>query len=181
MEAAKAGDITAVYLLGADEIDAETLKDTFVIYQGHHGDAGAHVADVVLPGASYAEKSGTYVNTEGRVQRGNKAAFPPGDAREDWTIIRALSESVGKTLPYNDIETLRERMAAANSVFANLDELQGENWAPFGIEGPVNSAAFASPIENFFMTDPISRASETMARCTAVARGEAEPRTGTDG
>ena len=181
LEAAKAGDITAVYLLGADEIDAETLKDTFVIYQGHHGDAGAHVADVVLPGASYAEKSGTYVNTEGRVQRGNKAAFPPGDAREDWTIIRALSESVGKTLPYNDIETLRERMAAANSVFANLDELQGENWAPFGIEGPVNSAAFASPIENFFMTDPISRASETMARCTAVARGEAEPRTGTDG
>ena len=92
------GEIEVVYLLGADEIDMSKLGKAFVIYQGHHGDAGAHRADVILPGAAYTEKSATYVNTEGRVQRTTLAAFPPGDAREDWTIIRALSDVLGQAL-----------------------------------------------------------------------------------
>ena len=95
----EAGEIEVVWLLGADEIDTSRLEKATVIYQGHHGDAGAHVADVVLPGAAYTEKDGTWVNTEGRVQLGRRAAFPPGEAREDWAIIRALSEALGKTLP----------------------------------------------------------------------------------
>ena len=97
------GEIEVVYLLGADEIDMAGLGKAFVIYQGHHGDAGAHRADVILPGAAYTEKNGTYVNTEGRVQLGRLAAFPPGDAREDWTIIRALSGLIGEALPYDNL------------------------------------------------------------------------------
>ncbi|MEI7713515.1 MAG: NADH-quinone oxidoreductase subunit NuoG, partial [Rhodospirillales bacterium] len=97
------GGVDVLWLLGADEVDTARIgANTFVVYQGHHGDAGAHRADVILPGAAYTEKSGTYVNTEGRVQRGFQAVFPPGDAREDWTIVRAFSQLVGKTLPYDN-------------------------------------------------------------------------------
>ena len=104
------GEIEVLYLLGADEFDMSRLGgNTFVIYQGHHGDAGAHRADVILPGAAYTEKNGTYTNTEGRVQLGRLAAFPPGEAREDWTILRALSEVVGTRLPYDNIGELRQR------------------------------------------------------------------------
>ncbi|MHA1108285.1 MAG: NADH-quinone oxidoreductase subunit NuoG, partial [Alphaproteobacteria bacterium] len=111
LDGAEAGDIAAIYLLGADEIDCGRLGKAFVIYQGHHGDAGASRADVVLPGAAYTEKNATYVNTEGRVQRTRLAVFPPGDAREDWTILRALSDRLGCTLPYDDVAALRRRMA----------------------------------------------------------------------
>ena len=179
--AAAAGAVEVVYLLGADEIDTARLGDAFVIYQGHHGDAGAHRADVILPGAAYTEKNATYVNTEGRVQRARLAVFPPGDAKEDWAILRALSETLGQTLPYDSLEQVRARMVEINDVFARTDAVTSAKWAEFGAEGALDPAPFEMPITDFFMTDPISRTSETMAKCAAVARGEPEPRTGTDG
>jgi NADH-quinone oxidoreductase subunit G len=181
IEGAASGEIDLVYLLGADEIDASGLGSAFVIYQGHHGDAGAHRADVILPGAAYTEKNGTYVNTEGRVQRGWRAVFPPGDAREDWTIIRALSDVLGCKFPYDDIAAVRKRMAEANEIFEHLDESALEKWGAFGAEGALDGAPFESPVDNFYMTDPISRASETMAECTRVVLGRDISRTGTDG
>ncbi len=176
-----AGNMDVIYLLGADEIDTDKLGNAFVIYQGHHGDAGAHRADVILPGAAYTEKNGTYVNTEGRVQQAALAAFPPGDAKEDWAIIRALSEKAGKTLPYNSLGELRARMVELNPLFGDVDEIVESDWGDFGVSGSVSTEPLTQPIENFFMTDPISRASITMAECTAVANGEDERATGTDG
>ncbi|WP_029014787.1 NADH-quinone oxidoreductase subunit NuoG [Niveispirillum irakense] len=163
---AQSGEIEAVYLLGADEIDGAKLGKAFVIYQGHHGDRGAHRADVILPGAAYTEKNATYVNTEGRVQHARFATFPLGEAREDWKILRALSGELGQALGYDTLGQLRQRMAQANPVFATLDRLVPAVWGPFGQAGTVADAHFASPIENFYMTDPISRASQTMAQCT---------------
>jgi len=180
LDGAAAGEIEVVYLLGADELDTSKLANAFVIYQGHHGDAGAHAADVILPGAAYTEKDGTYANTEGRVQRGRRATFPPGDAREDWAILRALSEVLGKTLPYNNILELRAHMAKTAPALAEIDTLAPSSWRDYGTPGEMDNAPFESPIRNFYMTDPISRASETMAACTEtfVRNGE---KTGTDG
>ena len=179
---AGAGEIEAVFLLGADEIDMARLGGAFVVYQGHHGDAGAHRADVVLPGAAYSEKNCTYVNTEGRVQLGRLAVFPPGDAREDWTILRALSGVLGKPLAYDNLGELRQRLIQTNPVFAALDQLEPAPWGAFGADGALDSAPFAAPIANFYMTDPISRASETMAQCTEeLLRGRGGEATGTDG
>jgi NADH-quinone oxidoreductase subunit G len=163
----EAREIDAVYLLAADEIDTKKLGKAFVIYQGHHGDAGAHRADVILPGAAYTEKPGTYVNMEGRVQLCQRAAFPPGDAREDWTILRALSERLGKTLPYDDLDHVRARLIAVNRTFAALDQQSAGAWGSFGKQGDVSDTPFVSPIANFYMTCPISRASKTMAECMA--------------
>jgi NADH-quinone oxidoreductase subunit G len=177
---ASKGDIDAVYLLGADEIDMGKLGKTFAIYQGHHGDAGAHRADVILPGAAYTEKSATYVNTEGRVQRTKLAAFPPGDAREDWTIVRALSDALGKRLPFDNVSQLERRLFAANPRFQPLDAVQPAAWGEFGQAGSVDAAPFALPISNFYMTDPISRASLTMAQCTE-AFVDSQRKTGTHG
>jgi NADH-quinone oxidoreductase subunit G len=168
LEGAQSGAIDVVWLLGADEIDMSRLGDAFVIYQGHHGDAGAHRADVILPGAAYTEKGGTYVNTEGRVQVGMRAAFPPGEAREDWTIIRALSAELGRPLPYDSLEALRLRLVEANPNFEHRGELIVGPWAEFGRPAAMDPAPFRSPVDNFYMTDPISRASETMAQCTAL-------------
>jgi len=180
LDGAAAGEIEVVYLLGADEIDTSKLANAFVIYQGHHGDAGAHAADVILPGAAYTEKDGTYANTEGRVQRGRRATFPPGDAREDWAILRALSDVLGKTLPYNNILELQAHMAKTAPALAEIDTLAPSSWRDYGTAGEMDNAPFESPIRNFYMTDPISRASETMAACTEtfVRNGE---KTGTDG
>src|SRR6185312_14150864 len=111
LDGASKGKINFVYLLGADEFDTSKLGNAFVVYQGTHGDAGAHRADVILPGAAYTEKEGLYANFEGRVQRSKRAAFPPGEAKEDWTILRALSEVLGKKLPYDNLEALRAAMA----------------------------------------------------------------------
>ena len=181
LDGAASGDIELVYLLGADEIDMSRLGDAFVVYQGHHGDAGAHRADVILPGAAYTEKNGTYVNTEGRVQLGRQAVQPPGDAREDWTIIRALSGALGAGLVYVTLGDVRAAMAAANPVFEQVDELVAAPWEDFGNAGSMDATAFESPIANYYMTDPISRASETMAECTReFVAGDGE-RTGTDG
>ncbi|OYQ33398.1 NADH-quinone oxidoreductase subunit G [Niveispirillum lacus] len=166
LSGAQKGEIEVVYLLGADEIEGDRFGKAFVIYQGHHGDRGAHRADVILPGAAYTEKNATYVNTEGRVQQARLATFPLGEAREDWKILRALSAELGHTLPYDTLAQLRQRMVALNPVFGALDRLVTASWGPFGAEGAVADAHFTSPVENFYMTDPISRASQTMADCT---------------
>jgi NADH-quinone oxidoreductase subunit G len=175
------GAIDTLFLLGADEIEVTRSSNTFVIYQGHHGDRGAHDADVILPGAAYTEKSGTYVNLEGLVQQTTQAVFPPGDAREDWTIVRALSDAVGKTLPYNSLSALRAHMASGNSVFGDLNTIQAAPWGQFGASGTTDQTPFKSAVENFYMTDPISRASDTMATCTETLGRGAEGKTGTDG
>ena len=166
LSGAGTGEIEAVWLLGADEIDTSRLGEAFVVYQGHHGDSGAQRADVILPGAAYTEKNGTYVNTEGRVQLGRLAAFPPGEAREDWTILRALSERLGAKLPYDSLGDLRARMVQSYPVFAAIDTLEPAAWEPFGAEGPLQAGSFDLPVQNFYMTCPISRASKTMAACT---------------
>ncbi len=158
-----------LYLLDADNIPVEKIgKDTFVIYQGHHGDKAAARADVILPGAAYTEKNATYVNTEGRVQTARQAIFPPGEAREDWKIIRALSEMLAKTLPYDDIAQVRARLAAVNPAFTALNQPLKAEWKSFGTEGKADKAPFAVAVENFYQTDSVTRASKTMAACTAA-------------
>lgn len=171
LEAVPQKKIEAVYLLGADEVDMTSLKSTFVIYQGHHGDRGAAVADVILPGSAYTEKSGTYVNTEGRVQRSLKAASPPGDAKEDWKIIRALSEKFGFALSYNTLEEVRGRLVEINPLFDELDWVQRAPWISFGEDGILDPDPFQPTIENFYMTDSISRHSITMAKCSQEILG----------
>ena len=181
LKGCEAGEIDAVYLLGADEIDMSRLGDAFVVYQGHHGDAGAHRADVILPGAAYTEKNATYVNTEGRVQLARMAGSPPGEARADWAILRALSEPLGSPLPYDDLGQVRQKLIAANPLFAAVDQLQPAAWGEFGAPGEIDAAPFRSPIGNFYMTDPISRNSPTMARCTEAFVRPRREATGTHG
>jgi len=170
-----------IFLLGADEIDDPALEKAFVIYQGSHGDRGVRHADVILPGAAYSEKPGTYVNTEGRVQHGWPAVSPPGDAREDWTILRALSQVLGQTLPYDTLGELRARMAEAAPHFATVDQITPAAWGDFGVAGAVGEAPFASPICDFYQTNAICRASKTMAECSAQKAAASEGATGTDG
>ena len=166
------GGVDVLWLLGADEFHPARIgPDTFVIYQGHHGDASASRADVILPGSTYVEKPGTYVNTEGRVQRGFKAVFPPGEAKEDWRILRAFSDVVGHTLPYDDIETLRARMAEVFPTFARqglprfgVTDMAG----PTGDPAALGNAAFVSSLGDYYQTNSISRASPTMAECSRV-------------
>ena len=161
-----AGGMDVVYLLGADEVETSRLGDSFVIYQGSMGDKGAQIADVILPGAAYTEKAGTYVNTEGRVQRSLKATFPPGQAKEDWAIIRALSAVLGKTLPYDSLVDVEKRLVDVSASFGLRDEVEAAAWDRFGGRGAMGTDPFVSPVTNFYMTDPISRASVTMAKCT---------------
>ena len=175
------GGIAFVYLLGADEIETAALGKAFVVYQGHHGDAGAHRADVILPGAAYTEKDATWVNTEGRVQRGHRAVFPPGEAREDWAIVRALSAVAGATLPYDSVAELRASLVRDVSHLGEVDSVARAEWGPFGTSGAMNKASLASPVTDFYRTNPICRASETMARCSALFVGAGAASTGTDG
>ncbi|CAH2604847.1 NADH-quinone oxidoreductase chain 3 [Rhodovastum atsumiense] len=167
------GGVDVLWLLGADEFDTEAIgPDTFVIYQGSHGDRGAARADVILPGAAYTEKHGTYVNTEGRVQRGFLAVYPPGEAREDWRIIRAFSQYIDRTLPYDDIDAVRARLEQINPVFGRLDILPRfgctDHTPPAGNPAALKTAPFVPWIPNYYQTDPISRASPTMAECARV-------------
>ena len=166
LDGAAKGEIEFVYLLGADEIDMAKLGNAFVVYQGHHGDAGAHRADVVLPGSAYTEKSGIYVNAEGRPQMTRVAVLAPGEAKEDWAILRALSEKLGKALPYDSLDQLRKALFAAAPRLQRLNTIEPAQWTGFGAEGAVSARAFQLPIANYYLTDPISRASETMAKCT---------------
>ena len=180
LDGAARGEIEVVYLLGADEIDASKLGKAFVIYQGHHGDAGAHRADVILPGSAYTEKSGIYVNTEGRAQMTEIAAAAPGEAKDDWAILRALSEKLGRTLPFDSLDQLRRAMFKAAPNLQQLGAVAPAKWDGFGVSGTVSARAFHLPISNYYMTDPISRASETMAKCTEAFVAQAAG-TGTHG
>ena len=171
-KAAKAGKLDLLWLLGADEIDFEPFACSFVVYQGHHGDAGAHHADLVLPGAAYTEKDGIYVNTEGRVQYATRAAFPPGDAREDWTIIRAVSGAVGKSIGFGTLAELREALCADHPHFADADEIAPAKWASFGGRAKLTAEPVGQAFDNFYMTCAISRASETMAECVRASSGD---------
>jgi len=178
---AEKGEIDVVYLLGADEIDTARLGSAFVIYQGHHGDRGAARADVVLPGAAYTEKDACYVNTEGRVQLARRAVFPPGEAREDWAILRALSAALDKPLPYDSLAALRRRLVQAYPSFAEIEAAPHAAWGSFGKAGAVDDAAFVYPVRDFYRTDMISRASPTMADCAAARAEAGAQKTGTHG
>ncbi|KAF2182798.1 NADH-quinone oxidoreductase [Zopfia rhizophila CBS 207.26] len=187
-----------IWLLGADEInEAELSKDAFIVYQGHHGDRGAQLADVVLPGAAYTEKSVTYVNTEGRVQMTRNAVALPGASREDWKIIRAASEYLGAELPYDDVEALRDRMEEISPALRRYDVVEPVSLPGLSKVQLVDQNKGAKPtgtpltkvIENFYFTDSISRNSPTMARCSAakaaknpetnfMAPGEPNPQVG---
>ncbi len=161
-----AGGVDVLWLLGADEVDLSRLGNAFVIYQGHHGDAGAERADVILPGAAYTEKMGVYVNTEGRPQLALQATFPPGEAREDWKIIRAFSDVYGTPLPFDTLMQLREKMIDFAPVLETVGRVEPAQWMAFGGQGGVSNEPFEPVVRNFYMTDPISRASPTMAKCT---------------
>ncbi|MEJ0024328.1 MAG: NADH-quinone oxidoreductase subunit NuoG [Alphaproteobacteria bacterium] len=170
IEAAQFGRIETLFLLGVDEMELPPSGASTVIYLGSHGDKGAHRADIILPGAAYSEKHATWVNTEGRVQYGERAAFPKGQAREDWTIIRALSASLGKTLPYDDLPALRAKMIADHPTFGQVNYAPGAmdavDLGSFGAAGAVSDEPFAATIQDFFLTNPIARASQTMAECS---------------
>jgi NADH-quinone oxidoreductase subunit G len=168
------GTLDVLFLLGADEI--KVPDGTFVVYIGTHGDRGAHRADVILPGAAYTEKSGIYVNTEGRVQMASRAAFPPGEAREDWAIIRALSDVMGKKLPYDSLPALRQAMFKAVPHLMRLDRIEtgdaGDIKKLAGRGGSVEKAPFKASVEDFYLTNPIARASAVMAECSRLASGQ---------
>ena len=168
LEAARNDQFDMLYLLGVDHINVRDRagKDTLIVYQGHHGDAGASSADIVLPGAAYTEKDGLYVNTEGRVQMAKRAVHPPGDARTDWAIVRALSERVGHKLPYDSLIDLRERIEAEWPALTMIDVKPEAERSFFGRDGEVLAKPFETPIDNFYMTNVITRASQTMAECT---------------
>ncbi len=172
--AAMLSSMDVLFLLGADELDFSRKGAKFTVYIGSHGDNGAQSADVILPAAAYTEKSGTWVNTEGRVQMGNRAGFAPGDAREDWAIIRALSDVLGKKLPFDSLRELRSKLYAAFPHFAGIDEIAEGDSAQIAAlakkAGAMGKSAFASPIKDFYLTNPITRASAVMAECSALAR-----------
>jgi NADH-quinone oxidoreductase subunit G len=179
------GALDVVYLLGADELDMTTVRAPFVVYQGSHGDAGAERADVVLPGAAYTEKSATYVNTEGRAQLTDRAAFAPGEAKEDWAIVRALSAHVGHTLPYDRLPALRAAMYKEAPALARLDAV-----APADIKGvealaarggALGSESFGPAVRDFYLTNPIARASAVMAELSALKKSLDRGTTGTHG
>jgi len=171
-----AGALDVLFLLGVDEIDVPS--GAFVVYIGTHGDRGAHRADVILPGAAYPEKSGLYVNTEGRVQMANRAGFPPGEAREDWAILRALSEVLGAKLPFDSLGQLRQALIKAYPHFARIGQIAAgdagdiKNLAKLG--GTADKAPFRSTHADFYLTNAIARASATMAECSALANAAAK-------
>jgi NADH-quinone oxidoreductase subunit G len=167
------GTLDVLFLLGADEI--KPADGTFVVYIGTHGDRGAHRADVILPGAAYTEKQGLYVNTEGRVQMANRAAFPPGDAREDWAIIRALSDVLSKKLPFDSLGALRQAIFKAVPHLMRVDQIEAGNAADLKTlaakGGSLDRTPFKATVEDFYLTNPIARASAVMAECSRLASG----------
>ena len=172
---AAGGALDVAILLGADEI--EIAPGAFGVYIGTHGDRGAHRADVILPGAAYPEKSGIYVNTEGRVQMAGRASFPPGDAREDWAILRALSDVLGHRLPYDSLVQLRQALFKAHPHLQRIDRITagdiGEVKALASLGGTPGKAPFGQAVEDFYLTNPIARASAVMAECSVLAEGNA--------
>jgi NADH-quinone oxidoreductase subunit G len=177
-EMAQPRALDVVFLLGADEVEIE--PGAFVVYIGTHGDNGAHRADVILPGAAYPERSGIYVNTEGRVQMAARASFPPGDAREDWAILRALSDVLGARLPYDSLSQLRAALFKAHPQLQRMDAIAPGDPADIhrlasragtADAGTADKTPFRSPVSDFYLTNPIARASAVMAECSALAEG----------
>ncbi|HEY1142413.1 MAG TPA: NADH-quinone oxidoreductase subunit NuoG [Sphingomicrobium sp.] len=160
----EAANPEVVFLLGADEVDPVRFGKSFKVYVGHHGDHGARQADLVLPAAAYAEKHGTYVNTEGRVQRSERAAFAPGEAREDWTIFRAVSDLLGSPLPFDRYDQLRARMIEEYPQLG-VDGLIQLEWSPPKIAAKAEGA-IVHPVRDFYLTNAITRSSPTMHRCS---------------
>ncbi len=168
-EMVQKGALDVLFLLGADEIETGATK-AFKVYLGSHGDRGAHTADVILPGAAWTEKPGLYVNTEGRVQMAERAVFPKGEAKEDWAILRALSERVGHTLPYDTLDQLRSRLMADHPTFGRIDYLAPAgsfDVASLGTKGELGDVALRSIVVDPYLNNPIARASATMAELSA--------------
>jgi NADH-quinone oxidoreductase subunit G len=170
---AKSGALDVLFNLGADELEVQ--PGAFVVYIGTHGDRGAHRADVILPGAAYTEKTGIYVNTEGRPQFAERAVFPPGDAREDWSILRALSDPLGVRLSYDSLTQLRATLAAAHPDLVRFDAVVAADPAALvglsAVVGSVDKVPFGASVQDFYLTNPIARASRVMAECSALAQG----------
>jgi NADH-quinone oxidoreductase subunit G len=169
------GSLDVLYMLGADEIAIDRLgRGTFLVYQGSHGDAGAHRADVILPGAAYTEKSATYVNTEGRAQLTARAATPPGLAKEDWSILRALSAVAGQTLPYDSLTALRAAMYKYAPQLARLGQVGPTSPAELsrlaGLTASIAAQPFVNPVRDFYLTNPVARASAVMAEMSALKK-----------
>ncbi|MGD9502743.1 MAG: molybdopterin-dependent oxidoreductase, partial [Methyloceanibacter sp.] len=185
LDGASDGSVEAVYLLGADEIDMARLGGAFVIYQGSHGDAGAHRADVILPGAAYTEKTAIYVNTEGRPQMTARATFPPGEAREDWKIVRALSGVLGQTLPFDNVQELRAELFLRHPHLAEIDAIGPADAATIerlaARPAKHGKGRFEPAIADFYLTNPIARASAIMAGLSALHANHIGKATGTDG
>ncbi|APO86404.1 MULTISPECIES: NADH-quinone oxidoreductase subunit NuoG [unclassified Marivivens] len=160
-----------VYNLGADEV--EIGDGAFVIYQGSHGDRGAHRADIILPGAAYTEENGLFVNTEGRPQLAMRAAFAPGEAKENWAILRALSAELGATLPWDSLAQLRQALVAAVPHLADIDVVAENAWAPLPL-AKLGKATFRNAVKDFYLTNPIARSSALMAELSAAAKARAE-------
>jgi len=171
-QAVEKGDIKAVYLLGADDVNFERLKGAFIIYQGHHGEQGAQHADVILPGAAYTEKNGTYVNLEGRVQQGIQVVSPPGEAKEDWKIIRALSQQLKTPLPFDDLAALRAQMASEYTTFRIIGDIITRSYHPRVDEklaqGKLTNRGFDLPISDFYLSNIITRHSKILAQCSRI-------------
>ena len=176
LDAAKmVAESDVLFLLGADELDMRKRKaGGFTVYIGTHGDVGAHHADVILPAAAYTEKSATFVNTEGRVQTTNRAGFAPGDAREDWAILRALSDVLGHRLPFDSLAQLRGILYETHPHLAEIGTISAGDAADIAAVakkgGRLGKTAFASPVKDFYLTNPIARASTVMAECSSLAR-----------
>nr|WP_170538212.1 NADH-quinone oxidoreductase subunit NuoG [Ruegeria arenilitoris] len=160
-----------IFNLGADEVDIDA--GPFVIYQGSHGDRGAHRADVILPGAAYTEENGLFVNTEGRPQLAMRAGFAPGEAKENWAILRALSAELGEKLPYDTLAQLRQKLIEAVPHLAGIDQVP-ENEDQAIEAGPLGQADFRTVIKDFYLTNPIARASQLMAELSALAKARGD-------
>mgnify|MGYP001016449811 CR=1 FL=1 len=175
VRAAGAGEIDLIYLLGADEIDTLALGKAFVVYQGSHGDRGAHRADVILPAAAYTEKSATYVNTEGRAQMTTRAVFPPGEAKEDWAIARALSGVMGKALPFDNLAAVRKAMYAATPSLMRIGAVAAADAGTLKTlaagAAKLDRSPFGRTIDDFYLTNPIARASRVMGEMSRYQHG----------
>lgn len=166
--------VEVIYNLGADEVEITPRSEggPFVIYQGSHGDRGANRADIILPGAAYTEENGLFVNTEGRPQLAFRAGFAPGEAKENWAILRALSAELGRTQPWNTLAALRKALIAAVPHLAQLDTVPANGWTPVALRD-MGVASFRPAVSDFFLTNPIARASVVMAECSALAKARA--------
>jgi NADH-quinone oxidoreductase subunit G len=172
MEAALDG-ADVIYNLASDEVDI--ASGAFVIYQGSHGDRGAHRADVILPAAAYTEENGVFVNTEGRPQMALRASFAPGEAKENWAILRALSGEVGAALPFDSIAQLRSALLEAHPHLAEIDEVVENDWMPIGLSD-MGEGDFVNAILDFYLSNPIARASTLMAELSAAAKSRNDPK-----